>query len=71
MRTSFEFEYQGHKVRAKYEKPTKLDKEASKLFSFLVLKGGAWAYQGTMSFPAKAPKKQIIENVAHLSYFSG
>lgn len=70
MRTSFEFEYQGHKVRAKYEGITKLDRGAFKLFSFLVLKEGAWIYQGTLSFPVKATKKQLIENVAHLSYFS-
>lgn len=68
MKTSFEFEHQGHKMKAEYEQTVRLNMGSFKLFSFRVLKGGAWVYQGTMSFPVKATKKQIVENVEHISF---
>ncbi len=79
MKTSFEFEYEGRKVKAEYELTGKLYKVKAeyeqteklnmgdfKLFSFRVLEGGDWVYQGTLSFPVKFTKKQIIENVRHI-----
>lgn len=66
MKTSFEFEYQGRKVKAEYEQTEKLNMGDFKLFNYRVLKGGDWVYQGTLSFPVKATKKQIIENAVHI-----
>ncbi len=66
MKTSFEFEYQGRKVKAEYEQTEKLNMGDFKLFSFRVLKGGKWIYQGSLSFPVKFTKKQIIEQAVHI-----
>ena len=66
MKTSFEFQHQGRKVKAEYEMTRKLDLGKFKLFSFRVLEGGDWVYQGTLSFPVKFTKKQIIENMRHI-----
>ena len=66
MKTSFEFEYQGRKVKAEYEQTRKLNTEHFKVFNYRVLKGGDWTYQGTLTFPVKATKKQITENARHV-----
>lgn len=68
MKTSFEFEHQGHKMKAEYEQIRKLNGRYFKVFSFRVLKGDTWLYHGTLTFPVKATKKQIIENVVHITY---
>lgn len=66
MKTSFEFEYQGRKAKAEYEQTRKLNTECFKVFNYRVLKGDTWLYQGTLTFPVKATKKQIIENAVHI-----
>ena len=65
MKTSFEFEHQGRRVKACNVRFARSGYVETKLFDFRVERPTGWLYQGTLSFSIRATKKDIIQAFAN------